>query len=383
MRRYGLALILILFVTGLHAARKVTVKTRIKEAYTALKSSSGQEKIEKILFDSISRPGVDNALRAEGYYVCALLEQSINEDLNQKAYLKQKLDTLRLFKSVYMMYDYVLMCDSVDFARRYTDKGRKILARHRANLLGGGKFLLKAEKWADAYRYFDMYLSTMTDEEDSVRVRLSYWATLCAMNDNKPYDVLKYVRTSMDNGRSEDCAVLMEYMCRAYAAVGDSLHWIDSIKEGVGKYPRHDYFFLNLMDWYIRHDELDSASTVTDSLIAVDSKIPNYWFAKSLIALKRQRYTECINMCEECLKLAPDYAEAWYNKGISLLNMTLNEKNNRRVMELYRRAEKPMEMVRKLQPHAVDRWGKPLYRIYLKLNRGEKFEEIDRLLTAN
>lgn len=90
------------------------MKTRLKEAYTALKSSSGQEKIEKILFDSISRPGVDNALRAEGYYVCALLEQSINEDLNQKAYLKQKLDTLRLFKSVYMMYDYVLMCDSVD-----------------------------------------------------------------------------------------------------------------------------------------------------------------------------------------------------------------------------------------------------------------------------
>ena len=42
-----------------------------------------------------------------------------------------------------------------------------------------------------------------------------------------------------------------------------------------------------------------------------------------------------------------------------------------------------MEMVRKLQPQAVERWGRPLYRIYLKLNRGEKFEEIDRILSAN
>lgn len=368
---------------GLHAAKKVTVKTRIKEAYAALKSSSGQEKIEGILLDSISRPDVNDALRAEGYYVCALLEQSINEDLNQKAYLKQKLDTMRLFRSVYMMYQYIGKCDSVDTARKYADKGQNILARHRVNLLGGGKFLLKGEKWGDAYRYFDMYLSTMKDEDDSVRVRVSYWATLCAMNDNKPYDVIKYVRASMDKGKSEDCAALMEYMCRSYAAIGDSTHWLAGIKEGVGTYPKHDYFFLNLMDWYICHEQLDSASTVTDSLIVIDPEIPNYWFAKSQIALNRQKYGECIEMCEECLKRDPDYADAWYNKGISLLNMTLTEKDNRKVMDLYRRAEEPMETVRKLLPNAVDRWGKPLYRIYLKLNRGDKFEEIDHILTGN
>ena len=117
MRRVGIIFILLFLATGLQAAKKVTVKTRIKEAYAAVKSGNGQEKIEGILLDSISKPGVPDAVRAEGYYVCALLEQSINEDLNQKAYLKQKLDTLRMFKSVYMMYHYVRKCDSVDVHR--------------------------------------------------------------------------------------------------------------------------------------------------------------------------------------------------------------------------------------------------------------------------
>ncbi len=383
MRRVGIIFILLFLATGLQAAKKVTVKTRIKEAYAAVKSGNGQEKIEGILLDSISKPGVPDAVRAEGYYVCALLEQSINEDLNQKAYLKQKLDTLRMFKSVYMMYHYVRKCDSVDVARRYADKGRRLLAPHRANLLGGGKFLLRKEKWADAYVYFDMYLATMSNEPDSVLGLVSCWAVVCAMNENRPYDVLKYVQSSIDYGNEGDRAVLMEYKCRSYAAVGDSVNWVLGLEEGVRAYPKYDYFFLNLIDWDIRHDNLDRASVITDSLMLLDTEIPNFWFAKSMIALSRHDYEECIRMCDECLKRDSAYADAWYNKGVSLLNLSLAEKNDRKVLNLLRLAEKPMEMVRKLQPQAIERWGRPLYRIYLKLNRGEKFNEIDRVLSAN
>ena len=383
MHRFGIILIFLLFGTGLQAAKKVTVRTRIKEAYAAVKSASGQEKIEGILLDSISKPGVPDALRAEGYYVCALLEQSINEDLNQKAYLKQNLDTLRMFKSVYLMYQHIQKCDSFDLSRRYVNKGQKLLAPHRVNLLGGGKFLLKKDKWADAYSYFDMYLTTMRNEPDSVLGLVSSWAVVCAMNENKPYNVLKYVQSSIDYGGSEDRAVLMEYKCRSYAAIGDSVNWMISLEEGVRAYPKYDYFFLNLIDWDIRHDQLDRAAAVTDSLMLLDSEIPNFWFAKSLIALSRHDYDECIRMSDECLKRDANYVDAWYNKGVSLLNQSLAEKNSRKVLNLLRLAEEPMEMVRKLQPQAVERWGRPLYRIYLKLNRGEKFEEVDRILSAN
>ena len=85
-------------------------------------------------------------------------------------------------------------------------------------------------------------------------------------------------------------------------------------------------------------------------------------------------------MSEECLKREPDNIDALYNKGISLLNMTLYEIDSAKRRVLYRYALEPMERVRELAPDDIDRWGNPLYRIYLNLNMGKKFEEIDKML---
>jgi tetratricopeptide (TPR) repeat protein len=105
-----------------------------------------------------------------------------------------------------------------------------------------------------------------------------------------------------------------------------------------------------------------------------------YWFAMSMFALAQGDYQKCISMSEECLMREPDNVDALYNKGISLLNLALNEKKSDKRRNLYKRALEPMEKVRELSPDAINRWGNPLYRIYLNLNMGSKFEEMDHLL---
>ena len=42
-----------------------------------------------------------------------------------------------------------------------------------------------------------------------------------------------------------------------------------------------------------------------------------------------------------------------------------------------------MEMVRKLEPKNTERWAPALYRIYLNLNLGKEFDEIDKLLHSD
>ena len=54
--------------------------------------------------------------------------------------------------------------------------------------------------------------------------------------------------------------------------------------------------------------------------------------------------------------------------------------DKQRIHELYRHARPCMEMVRKLQPERQERWASPLYRIYLNLNLGDEFNEIEKLL---
>ena len=358
----------------------MTIKKRFKEAHAAIKAGSGQENIERILLDSMALPTTTDKQRAEGYNLCALLQQSQNEGLNMKAYLKQNLDTVKLYQTVLKIYDYTLSSDSVDESGQFENKNIKLRALHRDNLLGGGKFLLRKSKWSEAYPFFDMYIKTCTTDLDSVIGRVAYWATICGMNENNPYHVLEHVDKAIALNSEAERPALAEYKARSYVHIGDSAKWLEILDEGVDLYPGYNYFFLNLMDYYMRHGEIEKGLARTDSLVRSDVDRAMYWFAMSMFALAQGDYEKCISMSDECLKRESDNIDALYNKGISLLNLALSENQTARRRVLYRRALEPMERVRELIPDDLDRWGNPLYRIYLNLNMGQKFEEIDKRL---
>ena len=364
----------------LHAQKTMTMKKRFREAHSSIKAGSGQENIERILLDSMALPTITDKIKAEGYHLCALLEQSMNDGLNMKAYLKQNLDTIKLYNTILSIYRHTLKSDSLDEKGRFEDKNRKLRALHRENLLGGGKFLYRKAKWSEAYSFFDMFLRTSTADTDSVLGRVAYWATVCGMNVNNPFHVLEYVNTAIALSPEALQPALAEYKARSYVHIGDSSRWLEVLEEGVDRYPAHNYFFLNLMDYYMRHGQAERGLAVTDSLLRTVGDHAVYWFAMSMFALAQGDFEKCVAMSDECLKREPDNVDALYNKGISLLNMTLEEKSQSRRRVLFRHALEPMERVRELSPDDLQRWGNPLYRIYLNLNMGKKFEEIDKLL---
>ncbi len=364
------------------AQKKVTIGKRFKEARAAIKAGSGQENIEKIILDSIALPTTPDKIKAEGYLICAQLKQSMNDGLNMKAYLKQNLDTVQLYRTVLDIYGYTLKSDSLDERGKFRNKNISLRALHRDNLLGGGKYHMRSSRWAEAYPFFDMFLRTCTTDMNDIIGRVSYLATVCGMNEGNPHHVLRYVDTAIDLMPEEERAALSECKARSCVSLGDSVQWVEILKEGVNRYPGNNYFFLNLMDYYMRHGQAERGMELTDSLVNHDGDRAVYWFAMSMFALHNKEYDMCIELSEECLKRDPDNVDALYNKGISLLNLALNEKLRSLRMVLYRRALKPMERVRELSPDNLQRWGTPLYRIYLNLNMGKKFEEIDALLTA-
>lgn len=381
MLRFIFILIFICFsLPELHAQKTMTMKKRFREAHSSIKAGSGQENIERILLDSMALPTITDKIKAEGYHLCALLEQSINDGLNMKAYLKQNLDTTKLYNTILSIYRHTLKSDSLDEKGRFEDKNRKLRALHRENLLGGGKFLYRKAKWSEAYSFFDMFLKTSTTDIDSVLGRVAYWATVCGMNEDNPYHVLEYVNTAIALSPEALQPALAEYKARSYVHIGDSSRWLEVLEEGIDRYPAHNYFFLNLMDYYMRHGQAERGLAVTDSLLRTVGDRAVYWFAMSMFALAQGDFEKCVAMSDECLKREPDNVDALYNKGISLLNMTLEEKSQSRRRVLFRHALEPMERVRELSPDDLQRWGNPLYRIYLNLNMGKKFEEIDKLL---
>ena len=55
-------------------------------------------------------------------------------------------------------------------------------------------------------------------------------------------------------------------------------------------------------------------------------------------------------------------------------------KYHQKIVDYYASALGYLERYRTLRPDEKDRWGFPLYTIYLNLNMGEAFDEIDKIL---
>ena len=135
---------------------------------------------------------------------------------------------------------------------------------------------------------------------------------------------------------------------------------------------------------------------LADRMIAYTGGKAIHYYAKSKSYLSEEDYDACIAYADTCIAMQPDFADAYYNKGIAYLNMAVIVQetsckdvdnpqyleDKRHAQELFRQARPCMEMVRKLQPDRQDRWASPLYRIYLNLNLGDEFNEIDKLLNT-
>ena len=75
--------------------------------------------------------------------------------------------------------------------------------------------------------------------------------------------------------------------------------------------------------------------------------------------------------------------DPYYNAGTAYLNKALKLHPLREKKQLkltYQKARPYMEHYRQLAPDQKQKWGPALYRIYLNLNMGKQFDEIDQLM---
>ncbi len=332
-----------------------------------------------------------------------------NNALNEQAYLKQNLDTAALFNSVYGLFDYAIRCDTLDskpdekghIKIRYRKPHESVLRRLYPNLNNGGLYFVAKSNFPEAYKLLSMYLDAPTypvfggkaSKKDSVRsIRAAYWATVCAYQMKDAEKFFAYYEKALNDTTYR--AKELELATEMYAAKGNTEKRIENLHTGVKEFPTNYYFFTNLLDYYNEQGLFDKALALTDSMLTYDPRSVISLYGKSLVYLKMKRYDECITASKSLLHNDSTYTEAYYNIGASYFakavacdekvtaNMGMTEMRNvkREADKLYRSALPFLEQYRTLAADRIDRWGRPLYRIYLSLNMGEKFEEIDKVL---
>lgn len=374
-------------------------KKQITQARDYIKSGKNLDKAESILREQLA-----DSSRHENLKIWDLLVSSLKaqyEQGNEQLYLKQKYDTLALFNNTYKLFMAMEAMDSID-ARpdksgnihpKYRQHNAAYLSTILPNLYYGGVYLVGKKRYDTAYSYFDHYinavslplLSKYVKPNDKMRVSAAYWTMYCGYKLSSDSLIMRHHELAERD--TTQLAFIKQYEAEAYAFAKDTANYVKTLREGFIRYPKFPFFFPRLMDYYGSTEQYGLALDAANEALAVDSTNGFYRVAKSTVLLNMGQYEECIDICDKLIEQNDQLADAYYNAGLAYFNMAVKldkvrqpyRSNRQKMLGYYKKALPYMEKYRELAPDMESNWISPLYTIYLNLNMGQKFDEIDKL----
>lgn len=396
MKRIVTAIILILSFIPVLAQKK-----EINAAIDNLKANKNLEKVETSMMTLLK-----DSSNISNEKIWNLLFESLKKQYqagNEKLYLKQKYDTAALFNIASRIFAVMTRYDSIDAEPdkkgRVRPKMRKpnssTLNSLRPNLFNGGIFFIGKYDYSKAYTLLDQYVSAAEmpifksynyTAKDKNLPKAAYWAAYCGYKLNDAQKVLHNTYLALKD--KEHYESMLQYLAATYMLENDTARSIATMEEGFAKYPKSEYFFSHLMDYYSQKANWDKATTLTDKAIKADSANNMAWIAKSTILINSGDYENSFRISQSVLQKDSTIEDAWlnaglakYNQGVSIEHDTNDFKQKRKqVLHYYKESLSYLEKYRSLCPDNADKWAMPLYSIYLNLNMGKQFEEIDELI---
>lgn len=390
-----------LFVTIILSITTSAQKKEISQARSDIKSRSNLEQAEtsmrNLLKDSVNRQNI------KIYETLANAVSAQYEVANEKLYLKEGYDTVAFFNTAHKMFIAYESLDSIDalpnkkgrIKPKYRKKNAEYLGKYRRNLYNGGLFFINKKNYESAYKLMDSYLDCAQQplfeankyiNDDQLASSAAFWTVVSGYKLNRPDSALKYHELALSNRNYRRRA--LQYLSDIYLIKGDTAKYIETLNLGFKENKKSKFFFLRLMDYYNGKNQLDKAMAIVDTALISDKDNVLFLFAKSNILLNMGSYQECVTVCGTILKKNNSFPDVYYNAGVSYLNLAIDlekttiskRKNRTQIIDYYKKSLPYMERYREMCPNEKDKWAPSLYNIYLKLNLGRQFEEMNSIL---
>ena len=377
------------------SAQKKEIQTAKDQVKAGKNLDQAAASMKKLLADSANRTN----RKIWTIYFDAVRKQY--EQGNEKLYLKQKYDTAQLFNYTRQLFEVAFQYDSVETAP--DKKGRRdfefrkghsdYLAHIRSNLYNGGIWFLNKKKYPEAYKFFDCYIECASQpmfkqrnygEKDKYLPTAAYYAVYSGYKMKDPKATLHHSYEALKD--TVHYNYMLQYLAETYMLEKDTARYVASLKEGFKRVPTFPYFFPRLVEYYVVRNQLDSAMTVVNEALIVVPDSDVYLAAKSNLLLEQGKLQECIEVSKKVIEVNQKLGDPYYNAGICYFNLAVeqdkNSHNSRKVKEQveanYKKALPYLVKYREMEPKEQGKWAFPLYTIYLNLNMGKEFDEIDK-----
>ena len=382
----------------------------VKEAKSLMKKdpAAAAQMIEAALTNS------ETANDPNTWQVAGDIQKTMYDEENMKMYLPGgQADMPRMYNSLVKMFEYYLKCDDVEQAgvangtvkkAKLRKKNAENLLKVRTNLSNGGVEAFNANDYEGAQKYFGLFVDVVDHpmfadqaaalKADTLYTLFANYAAMAAgMRDPKDVaSVIKYGNIGKENA-SEGWRALM-FMAEVYGnkESGDSIKWLETIKEGAQRFPEQDFFVGNIMDYYLQRGMVDEGLAQIDQLLASNEK-PYFLYVKGVLLYEKKDYEAAHAALDKVIAAGGDLAaEAYSKKGdiyffpaqqIVEENSSLNiddpkyNANEAKIKEAYELAKPFYEKAKELEPDNQQIWGQMLLRIYWTLNKAE-YEALEK-----
>ena len=382
----------------------------VKEAKSLMKKdpAAAAQMIEAALTNS------ETANDPNTWQVAGDIQKTMYDEENMKMYLPGgQADMPRMYNSLVKMFEYYLKCDDVEQAgvangtvkkAKLRKKNAEHLLKVRTNLSNGGVEAFNANDYEGAQKYFGLFVDVVDHpmfadqaaalKADTLNTLFANYAAMAAgMRDPKDVaSVIKYGNIGKENA-SEGWRALM-FMAEVYGnkESGDSIKWLETIKEGAQRFPEQDFFVGNIMDYYLQRGMVDEGLAQIDQLLASNEK-PYFLYVKGVLLYEKKDYEAAHAALDKVIAAGGDLAaEAYSKKGdiyffpaqqIVEENSSLNiddpkyNANEAKIKEAYEQAKPFYEKAKELEPDNQQIWGQMLLRIYWTLNKAE-YEALEK-----
>ena len=366
----------------------------------------------KVLEAALTNP--ETANDPNTWQLAGDLQKAIYDEENMKMYLPGgQADMPKMYNSLVKMFEYYLKCDDVEQAgiangtvkkAKLRKKNAENLLKVRTNLSNGGVEAFNANDYEGAQKYFGLFVDVVDHpmfadqaaalKADTLNTLFANYAAMAAgMREPKDVaSVIKYGNIGKENA-SEGWRALM-FMAEVYGNKenGDSIKWLETIKEGAQRFPEQDFFVGNIMDYYLQRGMVDEGLAQIDQLLATNEK-PYFLYVKGVLLYEKKDYEAAHAALDKVIAAGGDLvAEAYSKKGdiyffpaqqIVEENSSLNiddpkyNANEAKIKEAYELAKPFYEKAKELEPDNQQIWGQMLLRIYWTLNKAE-YEALEK-----
>ena len=394
-----------------------------KELKKATKAAQKEVKEAKNEFERDDVPDkrgakhlIDNAMKNElnqnwdqTWLVAADIYQFFYYQENTKSY-SQPYDTVGMYKLLTQWYKFAIKADSIqkipNAKGKTSDEARKRHAseihRTMGDLIRGGIFYFNDHQdYEKAYELFDDYFTiannpivkdiTEADTNYQKYVPIySYYPALAAYNLEKWENVLKYAKVATADEEVGETAT--EMMCDAYGNLQDTVAWLETLKQGLVKYPTAQYYYGKLLNYYNLKGDLSELEAFVKEMIEIDPEKAYNYYVLGYVSQQNKDYDAAIAQYEKAIEKDETLSDAYFNLGLCIMFQAsdyMDSKSNldyrtkaykdaiKEQKNYYKKALPYFIKYREIEPTSTEKWSIPLQTIYYQLDMSKELNEVE------